>query len=197
MSNSGKDSTTNERLKNNNSDTLSVSYTYWWNGGPFIGMCGDKYALVFTGTVTKIDKPLKPTTVHKNSVNNSYTSQYGVIKINDIKVQNSLSTESNNTSNDYNSEQYFTSDCFYGLPLKEGDKVMVFLYSYEGRYCIPDNSILKIENFNDPIVNSIEKYIKNNQDPLSIRSDTVLWKKYGFDSALKQIIECRLWSQKQ
>jgi len=176
------------------SDTLSVAYTYWWpSGGPFIGLCGDRYSLVFTGTITKINNPQKPHTINSDTAFVLYTPQYGIIKIDDIKVENAPEEgNSKQPGKKYSGEQYFKSDCFYQLKLKEGDKVMVFVYSYEGEYCIPGNSILKINSFDDPIVLSVEKYIKNNQDPLAIQPDIKLWRKYGFESALKQIIDCRL-----
>jgi hypothetical protein len=175
-------------------DTLDVAYTYWWpSGGPFIGLCGDSYSMVFTGTITQINRPLKPYTVHNDTTIVLYIPQYGVVKIEDIKYKNQPKEGYNKSKGKtYNGEKYFMSDCFHDLKLKVRDKVLVFIYSYEGAYCIPNNSILKIDNFNDPIVLSIDKYIKNNQDPLVIKADTTIWKKYGFDYSLKQIIECRM-----
>ncbi|MBK8805727.1 MAG: hypothetical protein IPO21_03355 [Bacteroidales bacterium] len=183
-----------QNINNSKTDTLTVPYTYWWqSGGPFIGLCGDPYSLVFTGTVTKINKPETPVTLNGDSSIVLYTPQFCIIEINDIKIKNNPK-EAYENSIDKNSmiEKYFKSDCFYSLRLNEGDKVIVFVYSYENEYSIPSNSILKIDNFDDPIVLSIEAYIKNNQDPLSIKADTRIWSKYGLDNALKQIIDCRL-----
>ncbi len=122
-----------------------------------------------------------------------YTSQKGTIEICDIKFNNPPDVGYKaKFGHKYSSEKYFASDCFYNSKLNEGDKVIVFLFSYEGEYCIPNGSILKIEDFNDPIVKSVENYIFNKQNPLSIQDDIAKWKKYGLDYALKQIIECRL-----
>ncbi|MBK7882534.1 MAG: hypothetical protein IPJ81_00850 [Chitinophagaceae bacterium] len=167
-------------IQENNRDTLNVGYTYWWaQGGPFIGLCGDEYALVFTGTVTKLFTPLP-----NNPDDAVRSSQKGVIKISSIRK--SRATEKDN----YNNEQYFSSDCFYDSGLKEGDKVIVFMYEYEGGYSIPGKSILKIKNFNDPIVVSIEEYIKNGQDIRAIKKDFKMWEKYGFKAELKEMMEC-------
>ena len=178
----------------NKSDTLKVPYTYWWpSGGPFTGLCGDKYAIVFTGTITKLYKPSKPYTVSNDSVTILYSPQKGVIKINEIKVKKAPDEGYKKVpGTSYYGESYFSSDCFYDSRLNEGDKVLVFIYSYEGEYSIPSGSILKIDNFDDPMIKSIEIYIKSNQDPLTIRKDTSLWEKYGQGDALKQIIDCRL-----
>jgi len=190
-------STTTKEYKNSNSDTLNVHYTYWWpSGGPFVGPCGDRYSLVFTGTIIKIDKPSRPYTLAGDKTMVLYTPQKVIIKINDIKVKNPPNEGYKKyPGKNYNSEQYFKSDCFYGLNLKEGDKVIVFIYSYEGEYGIPSQSILKVESFNVPIIASIEKYIQSGQDPLVIEGDTVIWSKYNLDYALKQIIDCKVYSE--
>lgn len=177
-------------------DTLKVGYTYWWpGGGPFTGLCGNPYSVVFTGTVVRIDAPRGPYPSGRNAGEVLYNPQNGVISIDHVILSCPPAHECNDTSvHAYSGEKWLTSDCFYGSNLHVGDKVMVFLYSYEEDYCIPSNSIIKIENEDDPAVISIKKYIKHDQDPLSISSDTVLWKKYGFDDELKQIIECKQYS---
>lgn len=182
----------------NKSDTFDVKYAYWWpSGGPFVGMCGDSYSLVFTGSITKINKPAGSYLINKDSSAVLYTPQEGIIKINEIIVKNPPKKENKNTlNNNSGNEQYFKSDCFYHLNFEEGDKVIVFVYAYDGEYCIPNNSILKINDFDDPVVLSIEKYIKNNQNPLFIKADTTIWSKYKLDGSLKQIIDCRLSTNK-
>jgi hypothetical protein len=186
-----------QNIANNKSYTFDVKYAYWWpSGGPFVGMCGDSYSLVFTGIITKINKPYIPYTINNDSTAVLYTPQEGIIEINDIKISNPPKKDNKNTpNNNIDNEKFFKSDCFYHLNLKEGDKVIVFVYSYEGEYCIPNNSILKINDFDDPVVLSIENYIKNNQNPLFIKADTAIWSKYKLDSSLKQIIDCRLSTQ--
>lgn len=175
-------------------DTLDIAYTYWQpSGGPFIGMCGHVYSLVFTGTVTKISKPSKPVTSSSDTTTVLYTPQEGVIEINDIKLKHAPEAGFEKYPVDGGGrKKYFKSDCFYDLELKEGDKVLVFVYDYEEAYSISGNSILKIENFDDPVVLSTEKYIKYRQDPLFIQTDINIWGKYGLDKALKQMIDCRL-----
>jgi hypothetical protein len=182
-------------IQKNRSDTLYVSYTYWWpSGGPFTGLCGDPYSLVFTGVVAKLCEPEGPYPTGRNVGEVLYTPQKGIIKITEIKFKQPPSEGYSKTpGRNYSGEPYFSSDCFYDLNLKEGDKVIVFIYSYEGEYSIPGKSILKISDFDDPVVISIDKYIKNKQNPLSISSDTAKWREYGLDYALKQIIECRLF----
>lgn len=162
------------------SDTLTVSYTYWWpNAGPFIGLCGDEYGLVFLGVVSEINAPVKDTSA-------LYTLQNGVIEITEILKEKKLENE------EFNDQTYFSSDCFRNANLRKGDAVMVFCYEYEGSYCIPgQKSILKINGTDDPIVLSIEKYISSGQNPLKIKEDMRLWKKKGFWNDLNRIIECR------
>lgn len=163
------------------SDTLHVPYTYWWpQGGPFIGNCGEPYAIVFTGTLVKLQEPLK----QQNEKETLYIPQWGVIKIHEVFTKRQL-------QKGHTPQHYFKSDCFYGLPLKEGDKVMGFVYLYEENYSIPGNSILKVEGFNDAAVRSISRYIKNKENPLAIAADTTIWTRYGFDGALKQLIDCK------
>ena len=162
------------------SDTLFVPYTYWWeNSGPFIGMCGDEYTLVFLGEVTHIGEASK-------KPDSKFTSQIGHIKIHK-RLQPRDLTEGNP-----NLEMIFVSNCFYGSDVKVGDKVLVFCYKYERAVCIPGaKSIVKIEAYDSPVVKSIEKYIAAKQNPLVIKQDVALWEEYGFGDALKQIIDCK------
>lgn len=170
---------THETIKTSLSDTLQVGYTYWWpESGPFIGNCGNEYSFVFIGTVKNIDNPLEDST-------KLYTSQKGLIEINEVLTLRNLKSNTNTQL------KYFMSDCFNDLNVKEGDRVIVFCYEYEENYSIPGGkSILKIDNINSPIVISIKKYIESNQNPLSIKQDVTLWKMYDLDTQLKQIIEC-------
>jgi len=186
----------NNRNNQSKSDTLFVNYTYWWpSGGPFTGLCGDPYSLVFTGTVSRLFDPEGPYPTGRNAGEVLYYSQKGLIKIHEIKYQQPPSEGYKKApGHSYCGENYFSSDCFYGLNLSEGDKVIGFIYSYEGEYSIPDKSILKIMSFDDPVVISIDKYIQNKQNPLTIADDTSKWKKYGLDYSLKQIIVCRLFN---
>ncbi len=74
--------------------------------------------------------------------------------------------------------------------LKKEIKVIVFCYEHEGSYSIPGkNSILKINEPNDPISVSIKKYIKTGQNPMAIKEDMKLWVKKGFGNDLKQLIK--------
>ncbi|WP_103069157.1 hypothetical protein [Aquimarina sediminis] len=177
----GKKSSINEeKSRDSVSDTLAVGYTYWWpQSGPFVGYCGDEYALVFLGTVQFIDIPAKDST-------SVVVSQQGGIQINEVLAVRDLK------KNRYMNQNLLVSDCFYGKDLKKGDRVMVFCYEYEDNYSIAGRkSILKIEETNDPIVQSIKKYIKANQNPIAIKSDILLWQNYGLDDQLKQIINCK------
>lgn len=159
-------------------DTLKIGYTYWWpQSGPFIGNCGEKYSLVFLGTVDKIyNKTEQP----------HYTARKGVIRVDEVLTSVEL------TNSSYHEQNYVISDCFADVDVKEGDSVIVFCYEYEGNYSTPGGkSILKIEDNNDPVVVSIKEYIKSEQNPLTIEKDIPLWKKYQLDTALKQLISCR------
>lgn len=184
--------TISEKVKTK-TDTIDVGYTYWWpSGGPFIGLCGDKYSIVFTGKVTKLFNPSPDLPNGRNVGEVTYTPQEGVIMIDQVLCKRSPEEGYKKTpGRNFNNEKYFSSNCFYKSGLSEGDMVIVFIYSYEGEYSIPGNSILKISSFNDEAVTSIEKYIKNGQDPLVIESDTAIWRRYGLDYALKEIIKCR------
>ena len=160
------------------SDTLKVPYTYWWtDSGPFIGMCGEKYALVFLGRVTRIHAPIQDST-------SLYIPQEGLIEILEILEKSALAKEK------YSGQKYFSSDCFYGSEVEKGDTVMIFCYEYEGRIAIP-GSIVKIDGFDAPIVRSIKKYIEADQNPIVIKEDMELWNEKGFGNALQQIIECK------
>lgn len=161
-------------------DTLEVGYTYWWpESGPFIGHCGDELSLVFSGTITNILKP-------SDEAGPLYTSQKGYVQIDRVFKIKDLGTKS------YSSQQFFVSDCFDGLDLKKDDQVLVFCYDYENDLSIPGNkSILKIESFDDPMINSIKKYIDNDQNPAKIKKDLKLWEQHGQGDALERVLECR------
>lgn len=161
-------------------DTLNVGYTYWWpESGPFIGQCGDAFSLVFLGTVTKIDKPT-------DVAGPLYTSQEGTIQIEHVFKIKDIGTKK------YTNQNYFKSDCFNGINVKVGDKVLVTCYDYEDDFTIPGNkSILKVSGLDDLIVKSIKKYIDKDLNPIKIRKDVGAWKKYGLDDALNRIITCK------
>ncbi|WP_159092306.1 hypothetical protein [Aquimarina sp. Aq107] len=159
-------------------DTLAIGYTYWWpQNGPFIGNCGEKYSLVFLGTINEI---------YKKTEKEQYGSQTGIVRIDEVL----LSKELKNSS--YQEETYVSSDCFANVDVKKGDKVIVFCYEYEGSNSIPGGkSILKINDGNDPIVTSIKRYIQSDQNPRSIEDDVHIWDKIELGSELRQIISCK------
>ncbi|WP_211059775.1 hypothetical protein [Aquimarina sp. MMG015] len=159
-------------------DTLAIGYTYWWpQNGPFIGNCGEKYSLVFLGTINEI---------YKKTEKEQYESQTGIVRIDEVL----LSKELKNSS--YQEETYVSSDCFANVDVKKGDKVIVFCYEYEGSNSIPGGkSILKISEGNDPIVTSIKRYIQSDQNPLSIEDDVHIWEEIELGSELRQIISCK------
>ena len=161
-------------------DTLNVGFTYWWpESGPFIGECGDELSLVFSGTITNI---LEPT----DEAGPLYTSQKGFVLIDRVFKIKDLGP------NSYINQQFFVSDCFDGFDLKKEDKVLVFCYDYENALSIPGGySILKIDSLDDPLIESIKKYIDTDQNPIKIKKDMKLWKKKGLGNALKKIIQCR------
>ncbi len=160
-------------------DTLAVGYTYWWpESGPFIGQCGDELSLVFSGTITDI---LEPT----DEAGPLYNSQRGYIQIDRVFKTKDLGV------NSYVNEQIFVSDCFDGLNLKIEDPVLVFCYDYENGLSIPGRqSILKIDSLDDPLINSIKRYIDTDQNPSKIKRDMKLWAKHGLDDALERMIQC-------
>ena len=190
------DASMNDLIIKLDKDTLFLPFTYCWtSGGPFIGLCGDTYSLVFTGTITAIGKEIKK--VRDLGFSEEGTFREGIILLEEIKFNPQPESDGyplNKITKRYKNEHYFKSDCFYGTNLKEGDKVIVFVYSYEHGYCLPQKSILKVENFYDPIILSIESYIKNKLNPLSIANDIDVRNNYDpyYANHLKQIIECKL-----
>ncbi len=166
---------------NTSTDTLHVGYTYWWpQSGPFIGKCGHEYSLVFLGTVSDLkDSDTLNFKTHT-------LQQEGSIRIIELLYSKKLEKQ------EYNGQQYFSSDCFYQTSVTTGDTVLVFCYDYEQYYSIPGGkSILKVSGFDDPIIQSIKEYIKAGQNPLVIEKDRSLWDERGFCEDLNQIINCK------
>lgn len=161
-------------------DTLDVGYTYWWpESGPFIGNCGQELSLVFSGTIKQLKAPT-------NEAGPLYTPQKGVIAIEKVFKIKELGEET------YESQRFFTTDCFYGSGLGTGDKVLVICYDYESEYTIPGSgSILKIDSFDDEAIVSIRKYIDSDENAEKIEKDVGLWATYGHGRALENLITCK------
>lgn len=168
-----------ETSKAKDTTYLHAGYTYWWGeSGPFLGLCGSEYSIAFTGTITNINTPVEEAYV---------ILQRGVIEIEQVLKVRTVEKQK------YKGETFFVSDCFYNTDLQVGDKVMVFCYEYEGDFSIPSNSVLKIDQFDTPVVQSIKTYIEADQNPLVIKEDVELWEKqYGLGEALSQNIACKL-----
>ena len=116
-----------------------------------------------------------------------YISQEGIIEIETVFQIKDLG------ENTYSGEKFFTTDCFDGLKLTVGDKVLVFCHNYEGDYTISGSkSILKIDDFGNNLVTSTRKYIDGDQNPLLLKKDMKLWASYGLDESLQQIIDCKV-----
>lgn len=164
-----------------NQDTLLVAYSYWWpQAGPFIGNCAQPYSLAFIGTIRNIEQPLP------KGEGQSYISQWGTISIDEVLAKRTLENEH------FHEEAYTAFDCFNGTAFKQDDRVLVFIYEYEGGYVIPGSeAIIKISGENDPKVKSIRTYITSNYDPLTIETDLNLWKEIDQADALKQLIDCK------
>ena len=160
-------------------DSLNVGYTYWWpESGPFIGLCGEELSLVFAGTVIDLEEA-------NDDAGPLYTSQNGTIEINRVYKIKDLD------ENNYAHQKFITSDCFDGLELNNGDQVLVLCYDYENNYTIPGaNSIIKITDFNDPLITSIRRYIDTDQNALKMKKDIGLWAKAGHGRKLQEIIKC-------
>ncbi|HEA20461.1 MAG TPA: hypothetical protein ENH87_06035 [Pricia antarctica] len=161
-------------------DTLDVGYTYWWpESGPFIGNCGEELSLVFSGTIIDLKAPT-------NEAGPLYKPQQGVIAIEQVFKIKELG------ENRYDSQKYFTTDCFYDSGLGTGDKVLVICYDFEDKYTIPGSgSLLKIDSFDGKTVASIRKFIDSDQNPDKIEKDVGLWATYGHGRALEDLIACR------
>ena len=160
-------------------DTLNVGYTYWWEeSGPFIGQCGDELSLVFSATITDLQQS-------SNEAGPLYNSQKGTVEINEVYKIKDLG------DNNYANQKFITTDCFEGLDLSMGDKVLVSCYDFEDNYTIPGGkSILKITDLNDPLIASIRRYIDSDQNALQLKKEVSLWAKEGLGLKLEEIIKC-------
>ncbi|MBU1219127.1 hypothetical protein KKF34_19250 [Myxococcota bacterium] len=134
--------------------------------------------MIFTGTVKSIDAP-------DPSIHNLYISKKG-----QITIENILFLRKTKKSN-YLNQNIFQSDCFSSFKGKVNDKVLVFLYEYEGKYSIAgDKSIIIIPSYEDNLVSVINKYIKT-LDPIDIKDEILTLAKYGLGDDFKRILQCR------
>lgn len=158
--------------------TFEVDYAYWWSQtGPFLGYCGDEYSLVFLGTVVDLRPSIKK---------QDYFSQKGIIRVDTILTSKALD------KNKYKGEEIVITESFYQTKVEEEDQVLVFCYDYEGNYVTPGfKSILIVNGLQDTKVQSIMKYIKSDQNPMSIEDDILIWDKVALGSDLRQIISCK------
>lgn len=169
-------------------DTLRVGYTYWWpQDGPFIGSCGNLYALAFKGTVEHIQAPQADPEEEL-----LYVSQRGFVRIDEVLAVRNLERMQ------YAGESIFTTDCFHGSGLKTGDQVLVFCSDYESGYSIPGKrSIVKISDRKDPLFKSALRFIHKGQNPQAIAKDLPLWEKHGHGEDLRRLLACKQFQSSQ
>ena len=160
-------------------DTLNVGYTYWWTlNAPFNNTCDNSHSLVFAGTISQLAAP----TTDSGPL---YTSQEGVIEIERMYKIKDIGEKI------YAAQKFISTDCFFESGLKKGDTVLVFCFDYEDDYSIPGKEcILKINGFEDPLIQSVRKYIDGDDNPTTIKKDIGLWAAHGQGRALEGSIEC-------
>jgi len=165
-------------------DTLHVGYTYWWNSSePIMGIYGREYALIFRGVVTEIS-PYEDYYDEDYGDDVIYDSQFGTIDIVDVLHSKKLKDES------IEGRKFCTSDCFYNSGLNKGDTVLVFCFEYEDRYAIPGHrSIVKLDGIDDPFLNLIQLYLKNDMDKEVILSHPEIWKNKGLVYNLEELYD--------
>lgn len=177
------------RIVSNNDqpkDTLRIGYTYWWNSSePIQGVFGNSYALIFSGLVKEIIP-------HDDGYEEDiiYDSQYGTIEVMEILHHKNLEKAPNGDWSTNKGRRYMTTDCFYNSGLKEGDKVLVFCFEYEGAYVIPGyRCIVKLDSWEDPFHDLITSYVEEGLNKDFILNFKETWIKkgllYDIDKALE------------
>ncbi len=160
-------------------DTLSVGYTYWLDEtGPFRADCDKQLSLVLMGSISSIKEP----TTDPGPL---YMAQEGIIKIEKVFKIKALDDKT------YAGQKFLKTDCLYDSGLNLEDKVLVFCYDYDNGYTVNGHqAILKLNSFNEPIVEATRRFINHNEHPISLKKDHKIWASYGFKENLQERINC-------
>lgn len=94
---------------------------------------------------------------------------------------------------DYENEPYCMAGCLDIMP--PGTKVLIFIYEQNGEYTMYNNywsgskSILELTAFDDPIVQSVKKYMDANQNPQILKDEVSIWEEYGLGKELENLLQ--------
>ncbi|MCI5055910.1 MAG: hypothetical protein MRY83_07360 [Flavobacteriales bacterium] len=157
------------RFNYESKDTLYAHYTFWWLlHGPF----AHKPQMYFIGELTHLREEI--------DTNSLARGREGTIRIKE--VLHVVDTERQK----YRGQKYFNVDCFPEKPMKIGQKFLVTVNEYEDNYVMPGGqSLLKIDSYEDPKVESLRKYVAADFNPNAILSDTATWNAAKLQFGLK------------
>lgn len=177
-------------------DTLRPGVAWWQPaGGPFRGLCAEPWSLGLLGVIQTVHPAVSgvgsngPDSPDQDS--GTPPPLVGDLRVLEVLHAQPLPKEQLPLRRGRPGTELHVA--IGGSPLEGlgvGDTVMAFLYEYEGAHTFPPGPMLRIGSLRAPVVASLRRFVDRGFSPLAVEADTVLWRPYGCDFALKQAVEC-------